>query len=149
MSFFFGLALWMGVGVVLMLWASDAERKWQALLTSRGLMPKGSDSPASAALHPASFFRRRWAYLSVAYPRTLRTSDPEVETWRLRRSRRRRLFIAWMFGGLFFAVSTIAVLDQSQESMWWLALLAPIAVALAYSIWRGYVYGSAVADVMR
>lgn len=146
MSFFVGAGLWMGVGIALGYWANDAERKWQHLLTTRGLMPEGPDNPASAALHPVSFFRRRWAYLTVAYPRRVRTSDPELDTWGLRRSRRRRLFIAWMFGGLIFAILTIATIDGAQENAWWLAALVPIAAVLGYLIRVGYAYGSGGVD---
>ncbi len=142
MSFYVGAGLWMGVGVVLGYWAADAERKWQGLLTEHGLMPEGSDSPAAAALQPVTFFRRRWAYLNLAYPRALRSSDPEIETWRLRRTRRRRLFIAWMFGGLIIAILTIATIEIGQDNPLWLAVLLPIAAALLYLIRFGYEYGS-------
>lgn len=146
MSFFAGAGLWMGVGLVLMLWMTDADRKWQELLTTHGLLPEGPDKPFSAALHLVSFFRRRWAYLSVAYPRTLRTSDSELETWRLRRSRRIRLFVAWMFGGLIFAILTMVTIDGAHENSWWFAALVPIAAVLGYLIRFGYLYGSAGVD---
>lgn len=146
MSFYVGLVLWMGVGIVLMLWASGAERKWQQLLTSRGLMPEGPDNPASAVVHPVLFFRRRWKYLTVAYPRALHTTDSEVETWCLRRSRRRRLFVAWMFGGLIMAILTIAAIDAGRDNSWWFAALIPIAALLGYLAKVGYAYGSGTID---
>jgi hypothetical protein len=129
-----------------MLWTASAERRWQELLTDRGLMPSGPDSPVSALRQPTSFFRRRWAYLEVAYPHAVRTSDEEVETWRMRRTRRRRLFVAWIFGGLAFAVATIVTIEVGQRNVLWLIALVPIAVALSYLGRRAYAYGNARYD---
>ena len=58
--------------------------------------------------------------------------------------RRRRLFVAWIFGGMIFAILTIVTIEAGQENPWWLIALVPIAAALLFVIRLGYEYGSAI-----
>jgi hypothetical protein len=47
-----------------------------------------------------------------------------------------------MFGGLIFAIATIAVIELGQRDPWWFAAFLPLAAGLGYVIRIGFAYGS-------
>lgn len=46
-----------------------------------------------------------------SYPTTQESEHEDVELWRIRRKRRRTVFLVWMFGGLLVALALIASVE--------------------------------------
>jgi len=145
-SFFVGAGLWAVLGFLVGYWATDADRNWQRALTQQGMMPDGPDRPLQAVREPGSFLRRRRAYLKVVH-RAPEAADPLTETWRIRRSRRWRLFLLWMFAGVLVAGLVIVILDAARTDASWGLLLIPVLIGLGFFIKIGYRYGNAAVGV--
>jgi hypothetical protein len=145
--FLVGGGLWAVVGLWLMTWWDEANEKWRHELTRIGLMPEGADAHGFIVRHPIRAFKRDLAYHAAALPHAVRTTDPEVEIWSIRRSRRRRLFVGWAFCGWPVAFLVTYTLDAAQEDVRWALALLPIAAGLVFGLRRAHEYGNATYEM--
>jgi len=129
-TFLAGGFAWMSVTAVTMEWWFRARTMWLARLSARGLVA-GTYTPAPANLSLSGWkwvLRQRLAPSDVVKMAKLEDEvdeDRVTEAWRVRTTRRMRVFLGAGIGGLF----TLAVGLALYELLAWRVFLAVVLLA--------------------